>query len=117
MALQLSTMVVKNIAKNSTNCADSKCFFAVWAVRKSALDVKHDRLKSNSQNQRLFTHFDVQRGSANQQTSFSRRGNVLKKYSFWAHCQQALQTHYSLAKHRRPYCKEDERSSLPCFSV
>ena len=37
------------------------------------------------QNGRVSTHFDVQCGSANRQTSFSRRGNIRKKLPFSGH--------------------------------
>ena len=32
---------------------------------------------------------------------------------FRAHCQQVPKTHYSSAEHRRPHCKQGERSSSP----
>ena len=34
---------------------------------------------------------------------------------FRAHCQQVPKTHYSSAEHRRPHCKQDERSSSPAM--
>ena len=36
---------------------------------------------------------------------------------FRAHCQQVPKTHYSSAEHRRPHCKQDERSSSPHYAV
>ena len=36
---------------------------------------------------------------------------------FRAHYQKVSKTHYSSAKHRRPHCKQDQRSSLPCSAV
>ena len=67
-------------------------------------------------NERIFIHSDVQRGSADRQTSFSEQC-LEKTYLFRAHCQQVSKTHYSPIKHRRPHCKQDERSSLPCSAV
>ena len=40
-----------------------------------------------------------------------------KNALFRAHCQQVPKTYYSPAKHRRPHCKQDEHSSLSCFTV
>ena len=56
------------------------------------------------QNGRVFTHSDVQRGSANRQTFFSGTGQYLDKTAlFSAHCQQVPKTHHSSAEHRRPH--------------
>ena len=34
-----------------------------------------------------------------------------------AHCQKIPKIHYSSAEHRKPRCKQVERSSLPCYAV
>ena len=36
---------------------------------------------------------------------------------FRVHCQQVPKTHYSSAEHRRPQCKNDERSSSSVYAV
>ena len=62
------------------------------------------------QNGRVSTHSNVQRGSANRQTSFLGRGNAWIKLPFSGHIANKFRrpTHYSSAKHRRPQCKQDE---------
>ena len=47
-----------------------------------------------------------------------RTGQCLDKTAlFRAHCKQVPKTHHSSAEHRRPYCKQDECSSSPCYAV
>ena len=50
-------------------------------------------------NERISIHSDVQRGSANRQTSFSEQF-LETTYLFRAHCQQVSKTHYSPIKHQ-----------------
>ena len=77
------------------------------------IGVKMTDWNQTYQNGRVSTYSDVQCGSASRKTSFSRRGNAL----FRAHFQQVSKTHYSSAEHRRPHCKQDERSSSPRYAV
>ena len=71
---------------------DGRCFHAAWAVSKSV----HSILKMTDRNQtyqngRVSTHSDVQCGSANQQTSFSGRGNARIKLPFSGHIANKFQ--------------------------
>ena len=45
--------------------------------------------------------------------SFQDGAYLDKTALFRAHCQQVPRTQYSSAEHRRPLCKQDERSSSP----
>ena len=45
-------------------------------------------------------------------------GAILEKTAlFRAYCQQALKADYSPAEHPRSHCKQNECSSLSCFTV
>ena len=61
---------------------DDRCFLAAWAVSTS---VKMTDRNQTYQNGRVSTHSHVQRGSANRQTSFSKRRNVRIKLPFSGH--------------------------------
>ena len=67
------------------------------------------------QNGRVSTYSDVQLGSANRQMSFSRQGNAWKNCPFQGTLPTSMA--HSSVKHRRPHCKQDERSLLPCSAV
>ena len=108
----------KRVMSQTASVPDGWCFLAAWDVSTSAVAFKHDRMKPNLPKQRISTHSDVQQKSANQQTSFSGRGNAWIKLNFFrALCQKVPKTHYSSAEHRRPHCKQDERSSSPRYAV
>ena len=73
---------------------NGRCFLAPWNVSINLLLLfKHDRRNQICRNGEVFIHFDVQRGSANRQTSFSGRGNAWKKLPFLG---------YIVKKFRRP---------------
>ena len=55
------------------------------------------------------------RSTFHAKTQFALWVAVEKTALFMAHCQQVPKTHS--AEHRRPHCKQDERSSLPCSAV
>ena len=73
------------------------------------------------QNGRLSNHSDVERGSANRQTSFSGRGNAWIKLTFYTWIKRTLPTSSEdppfSAEHRRPHCKQDKCSSSPRSAV
>ena len=62
-----------------------RCFLAAWAVRRLFIGVKMTDRNQTCRNGRVSTHSDVQRGSANRQTSLSGRGNAWKKLFFSGH--------------------------------
>ena len=72
------------ISANQPNGPDGRCFLVGWAVSLLLLSNMTDR-NQTYRNGRVSTHCDVQRGSANRQTSFSGRSNVWKKLPFSGH--------------------------------
>ena len=67
-----------------------RCFLAAWAVSQLLLSIMTDQ-NQTCQNGRGSTHSDVQRGSANRQTSFSGRGDAWIKLPFSGHIANKFQ--------------------------
>ena len=97
---------------------DGGCFLAAWAVSKSAMSVtNHDRPKQNCQNGKVSTQSTDPEGLLIGKRPFQDGAMSGKAAFFRPHCQQVPKTHYSSAEYRKPYCKQDERSSLFCHTV
>ena len=48
---------------------------------------------------------------------FQDGDNAWNQLPFSGHITNVPKTHYFPAEYLRPHCKQDERSSLPCFAV
>ena len=94
------------------------CFFAAWAVRKSAHWCQNDKLKSNLPKWKGIHPFWCSVCVCWSTKVLFRTGQWQDKTAlFRAHCQQVPKTNYSSAEHQRPHCKQDERSSSPRYAV
>ena len=82
------------------------------------ISVKHDRPKPNLPKRKGIHTFRCSVWVCYSANVFFRTAQCQDKTAlFRAHCQQAPKTHYSSAEHRRPHCKQNERSSSPRYAV
>ena len=82
------------------------------------IGVKNDRPKPNLPKWKGIHPFRCSTWVCLSANVLFRSGQCLDKTSlFRVHCQQVSKTHHSSTEHRRPHCKQNERSSSPCSSL
>ena len=109
--------LIKHVIVIMNYYEDGNCFLAAWVMSKSALVIKHDRPKPKLQKRKVILPIPMfSKGLLISKRPFQNGAMPEKNYPF----QGTLSTsfpHFFLAKHRRPHCKENERSLLSYFTL